>query len=241
MNKEKNMNHVIILAGGIGSRMKLDIPKQYYEVQGCPIIMFSIRKFVNHPLISSIVIVLAEQWKDYVQEKIRGESIRLGKKIIFANAGESRQHSVLNGLLSLRGIAQENDKVFVHDAVRPLFPLSNITDGIDACDHDDVALPVITVKDATYQSYDGNHLSRILPRQELYSGQSPECVVYGKFFEAHSHFSHEELLSIRGCSELAFKAGLSVKLIPGTEENFKITTIEDLHSFEMVLNKSVEK
>ena len=231
------MNHAIILAGGVGSRMKLDIPKQYYEVHGCPIFMYSIRKFLNHPLIHSVVIVLADQWKDYVREKINIENIQTEKRIFYAHAGESRQHSVLNGLLALRGFAQENDKVLIHDAVRPLFPLSNITDGINACDHDDAALPVITVKDATYQSRDGNHLSHVLPRQELFSGQSPECVVYGKFMDAHSLFSHEELLSIRGCSELAFRAGLSVRLIPGTEENFKITTIEDLHSFELILNK----
>ena len=233
------MNHAIILAGGIGSRMKLDIPKQYYEVQGCPIIMFSFRKFLKHPLIHSIVIVLSDQWKDYIQDKIRMENIKGEKVVRFAKAGESRQHSVLNGLLTLKGFAQENDKILVHDAVRPLFPITNITDGINACDYNDAALPVISVKDATYQSCDGTHLSHILPRQELFSGQSPECIVYGKFIEAHSHFSYEELLSIRGCSELAFRAGLSVKLIPGTEENFKITTIEDLHSFELIINKSI--
>lgn len=230
------MNHAIIVAGGVGSRMMLDIPKQYYEVRGVPIIMFSIRKFLIHPLIDSIVIVMADEWKDYMQNHLILED-RMGKRIFFARAGKSRQHSVYNGLNSLLGFAQDNDMVLIHDSVRPLFPISVIIDGIEACKTFDMALPVISVKDATYQSFDGTTLDKVLPRQELFSGQSPECAKYGLLYKAHSLFSDDDLSNIKGCSELALKAGLSVKLIPGTEQNFKITTIEDLHAFELIINK----
>ena len=230
------MNHAIILAGGIGSRMKMDIPKQYILVLGEPIIMYSFRKFLTHPLIDSVVFVLADQWKEYIQEWVDRVDC-MGKRILFAKAGESRQHSVLNGLSAIKGIALENDIVLVHDAVRPLFPVSNIDDGIEACSVFDAALPVISVKDATYQSFDGIRLSTILPRQELYSGQSPECFVFGKFLDSHARFSNEEIAGIRGCSELAFRSGLSVKLIKGLEQNFKITTVEDLRAFELIVNE----
>lgn len=212
--------------------MKLDIPKQFIEVKGIPIIIYSFRKFAACPLINSIVFVVADDWRRYMEKRLTNEIFN--GKVLYAKAGQSRQHSVFNGLVALRGIADDGDTVLIHDAVRPLFPESCIVEGISACSEYDGALPVITVKDATYQSHNGYELSTILPRHELFSGQSPEFFRYGKFYEAHSLFSDDEISSIRGSSELAYKAGLSVKLIPGTERNFKITTIEDLRAFELV-------
>ena len=227
------MNHVIILAGGVGSRMKSDIPKQFLLVKGLPLFMYSFRKFVSFSGIGSIVLVVSEDWLSFVQEQVKQEKVDI--PVLFALAGKSRQHSVRNGLTALADFAEEQDPVFVHDSVRPLFPLSNITDGLAALETHDAALPVISVKDATYQSCDGNTLSAILPRSELYSGQSPECFRYGDFVRAHEPLTDIELAGIRGCSELAFRAGLRVKLIPGTEQNFKITTPEDLQALTLIL------
>lgn len=211
--------------------MNLDIPKQYYKVKGIPIILYSIRKFVLSGVIDSLVIVLADEWKGFVQDILSKESIPCN--VHYAKSGKTRQQSVLNGLNVIKNYAMGGDKVLVHDAVRPLFPISNIMDGIMACEEYDAALPVIPVKDATYQSCNGIELSSILPRHELFSGQSPECFNFLPFYQAHMLFSDEEISMIRGCSELAFKAHLSVKMIPGSEQNFKLTTIEDLQAFEL--------
>lgn len=229
------MNHAIILAGGIGSRMKLNRPKQYIEENGKPVFMYSFEKFAYHNKISSIVMVISEEWKDYVQDCIT--QFGCTKPVYYAPAGKSRQHSVLNGLRSLTGIADYNDIVFVHDSVRPLFPISIIDDAIDACEEYDATLPVISVKDATYQSHDGKTLSSILPREELYSGQSPECFHFGPFLKIHDSLTDEEIGRIRGSSELAFRTGMKVRLISGAEQNIKITTIEDLDAFSLKLKK----
>lgn len=228
------MNHAIIVAGGVGSRMRSNIPKQYLTVKGVPVFMYSFRKFSTRTDIATIVMVISDEWKEFVEEWATCKTG--GPTVLYAPAGRSRQHSVFNGLKALKDVATADDLVFVHDAVRPLFPLTNITDGIAGCADYDATLPAITVKDATYQSRDGESLSVILPRQELFSGQSPECFRYGKFLKAHESFSDEEIALIRGSSELAFRAGLRVKLIPGTEQNFKITTIEDLRAFELIVN-----
>lgn len=227
------MNHAIILAGGLGSRMALDIPKQYFEVKGSPIILYSFRRFSSNPLINSILFIVTDEWRDYVEHIIAKE--HFAGMVFFAQAGKSRQHSVYNGLIALKDYSNESDIVLIHDGVRPLFPDSIIRDGINACQDYDGALPVVSVKDATYQSHDGINISTILPRQELFSGQSPECFVYGRYLDAHSRFSDEELSNIRGCAELAYKAGLKIKIIKGSERNFKITTIEDLHAFESLI------
>ena len=226
-------NHLILLAGGVGSRMKSDIPKQYLPVKGVPLFVYSLRKFASDSRISTLVLVVSDEWKPFVSNAISGEGIR--QEVLYAPAGRSRQHSVWNGLCALQGRAGEDDLVFVHDSVRPLFPLSNIDDGIKACATADMALPVISVKDATYRSADGKTLGAILPRSELFSGQSPECMRYGPFVRAHAQFPDGEIASIRGCSELAFRAGLRVSLIPGTEQNFKITTVEDLQALTLIL------
>ena len=225
--------HAIIVAGGQGQRVGGDTPKQYLKVKGVPLFVYSLRKFASFAPVRTIVLVIAPEWKDFVQKSVAGEAP--SKHIVYADAGRTRQLSVLSGLKALASVAAAGDAVFVHDAVRPLFPQSNLTDGIAALGNFDAALPVISVKDATYQSVDGEQLSAILPRPQLYSGQSPECLRYGPFVEAHSRFSEEEIAAVRGCSELAFAAGLRVKLIPGIEQNFKITTKEDLQAFTLMV------
>ena len=222
----------IILAGGTGQRFGSDIPKQYIEVKGVPLFMYSVRKFAAFEPVEKIVLVVSPQWESFARESVDAEG--LSGKVLFAPAGKSRQHSVLGGLKALEGIAADGDPVFVHDSVRPLFPVSNLSDGLAALEEYDAALPVISVKDATYRSTDGGQLTAILPRTELYSGQSPECLKYGPFVKAHSQFLDNELAAIRGCSELAFRAGMRVKLITGIEQNFKITTKEDLQAFTLL-------
>lgn len=224
------MNHCIVLSGGVGSRMKLDIPKQYYKVNGIPVIIYSLRKLARCNSINSIVIVLSDDWVESMREWIAKDDYPC--KVLFAKSGDSRQHSVLNGLEVLKEYAAENDVVFIHDAVRPLFPVSIITEGIKACALYDGAIPVIPVKDATYRSRDGKTISAIIDREELYLGQSPECFLFKKFYDAHAHLSDDDISTIRGCSELAFIANLSIQLIQGAEENYKLTTMEDLRTFE---------
>lgn len=224
------MNHVIMLAGGVGSRFGADIPKQYLEVGGRPVLMHSFRKFISCPEIDTVVFVISDDWRSQVIEWLSAEKYH--QKVLFAPAGKSRQHSVLNALNALSGIAGYDDIVLVHDSVRPMFPISNISDGIAACGEYDGALPVITVKDAIYRSVDGCFVTEVMPKDQLYAGQTPECFRFGAFFAAHAKFSDSQLGLIRGSAELAARAGLTVKLIPGTERNLKITTVEDLKTIE---------
>ena len=191
------------------------------------------RKFAADNRIATLVLVVADEWRSFVAEAMAKEGVH--QTVLYAPAGGSRQHSVWNGLSALEGLAQEDDLVFVHDSVRPLFPVSILDDGIEACTAAEMALPVISVKDATYQSADGENLTAILPRTELFSGQSPECLRYGPFVRAHKRFTDNQIEQIRGCSELAFRAGLRVKLIQGAEQNFKITTVEDLQALSLIL------
>lgn len=230
------MNIAIILAGGVGSRMKaIDRPKQYIEVKGRPIINYCLQTFEHHKEIDEIYIVADESWQEYIREWL--EKDRITKFKTFAPAGKSRQHSVYHGLCACENSAGENDIVIIHDAARPFVTEEIIDECIAGARELDGAMPVITIKDTVYRSKDGKSIASLLERSELFAGQAPESFKYGKYKSIHDKATEEELMNTRGSSEIAYKNGMEIRLFPGAEKNFKITTMEDLTNFEAELNK----
>ena len=86
-------------------------------------------------------------------------------------------------------------------------------------------------------SKDGNSISSLLKRSEIVAGQAPEAFRFGKYIAVHDQMSYEDILKISGSTEIAYKAGLNIKLVPGEELNFKITTTEDLDNLKHVLER----
>ncbi len=230
------MNIAIILAGGVGSRMKeIDRPKQYIEVKGRPIINYCLRTFEHHKEIDEIYIVADVSWQDYITEWVEKDNIT--KFCGFAPAGKSRQHSIYNGLIACGKSAKKDSIVVIHDAARPFVTAEIIDECIAGAKEMDGAMPVITVKDTVYCSKDGKSIASLLERSELFAGQAPESFRYEKYRSIHDKATDEELLNTRGSSEIAYKNGMEIRLFPGAERNFKITTMEDLTNFEAELNK----
>lgn len=226
-------NIAIILSGGTGERMKSCCPKQYLMVNGKPIITYTLSTFAGEQSISKIVVVAEAEWQPFIKEQV--ELIGVKQTVTFAEPGSSRQHSVLNALkLLAEQNTNKNDIILVHDAVRPLVSQNIIRQAIEACSDHDGALPVVTVKDTIYQSFDGKTANHLLRRNELFAGQSPESLLFGKFYDIHKNLSEHELAAVTGCTMLAIKKGLKIALIQGAESNFKITTKEDLLLFELL-------
>ncbi len=228
------MNTAIILAGGVGSRMGVDRPKQYLVVKEKPIIVYCLEIFENHKNIDEIVIVVSDEWKDYVIENVNKYGI--SKVCGYAPAGRTRQHSIYNGLLATEENAPDTKVVIVHDAARPLVSDKIIDDCITGAIEDDGAMPVISVKDTIYQSKDGKSIDKLLKRSELFAGQAPESFDFRKYLDIHNSVSDDEIATTAGSSEIAYRHGLKVRLVEGSERNFKITTIEDLETFETIVN-----
>lgn len=229
------MNIAIILSGGVGSRMGSDIPKQYIEVDKRPIISYCTETFFSISAIDVIIIVVAEEWRNFVKNVI--ESLFPQKPVFFTASGETRQYSIYNGLcVAKRQGASDDDIVIIHDAARPLVSCNLINSCLQGCKDADGVLPVIPVKDTLYRSIDGEHITNLLNRSELFAGQAPEAFIFGKYLSLHERMSHSELLKINGSTEIAYKGGLNIKLIRGDEMNFKITTPEDLSNFKSIIN-----
>ena len=222
----------IVLAGGTGTRLGSDTPKQYLEVGQRPVISYCLERFQLHSMVDAIVIVAAKEWHDYISQWIKKGKV--SKFLGFAQAGSSRQHSVLNGLNKVLEIGvSELDAVLIHDAARPNVSEKMITECIQRLSGADGAMPVLPVKDTIYLSRTGKSIDSLLERDQLFAGQSPECFNLCKYYAIHTGMSEEELAVVRGSSEIAYNHSLSVALIPGDERNYKITTIADLEKFKL--------
>lgn len=229
------MNIAIILSGGVGSRMGLNIPKQYVVVNGQPIISYCLQTFLCNEHTDAIVIGVADEWKEYVIEQM--EKLHPAKPVFYAAPGETRQYSIFNALRVVKDQGYSDDSfVIIHDAARPFVSDELINRCYEACNRADGSMPVIAVKDTTYYSEDGKSITSLLDRSKLWAGQAPEAFVFGKYLQIHEKMSHEELLKINGSTEIAFKQGLKVEMVEGDPMNFKITTPEDLSNFESIIN-----
>ena len=227
------MNHILIVSGGIGSRMQLGtLPKQYIEVGGRPIIAYCLEKFEKHPLADTITIVADPKWYDYLKELIRRENI--SKFRGFAPAGDTRQLSILNGLIALETDAARNDVVSIHDAVRPCVSDRIITDTLTGFPEWDGVMPYLPVTDTCYLSYDGQTIDEQVPRDALVAGQTPESFLFGKYYDAHIKAGPEGVRDLRGSTQIAVANGMKIHLVPGSRSNLKITTKEDLELFESI-------
>ena len=227
------MNTAIILAGGIGSRMGVDRPKQFLMVREKPIISYCFDIFQKHDRIDKIVVVVSDEWKKFVEEY--AEKFGVTKLCGFAPAGKTRQHSIYNGLKCIERNAPDTEIVIVHDAARPLVSDQIISDCIDGATEFDGAMPVISVKDTVYQSTDGKQIGQLLKRSELFAGQAPESFKFRKYLDIHNQVSDEEIGNTAGSSEIAYRHGMEIRMVKGSERNLKITTIEDLETFETIL------
>lgn len=232
------MNVAVILAGGTGSRMGLDTPKQYYEVNGKPVISYCLHTLITHEDIDAVQVVAGELWQGYIMQQL----FRLPYKEKFKGfsaPGENRQLSIYHALMDIRGYASDDDSVIIHDAARPCVTAAQVSDCLKTVEGHDGALPVLPMKDTVYLSMDGKAVSSLLDRGEVFAGQAPETFVLGKYYEANKALLPDKILGINGSAEPAVMAGLDIVMLPGDEGNFKITTQMDLQRFERMQTSAV--
>lgn len=230
------MNVAVILAGGKGSRMGLEIPKQYYEVNGKAIISYCLRTFLAHEQIDAVQIVAEKMCHGYIMQQL--SELPCNEKFReFSAPGENRQLSIYNALMDVRGYALENDMVVIHDAARPCVSAAQIADCLEAVKGHDGSLPVIPMKNTVYLSEDGKMVSSLLDRGKVFAGQAPEVFLLGRYYEANRTLLPDKILQINGSTEPAVLAGMDIVMIPGDEKNFKITTAADLERFREIVQK----
>lgn len=230
------MNIALILSGGVGSRLGADIPKQYIKVGNRMILSYCVEQLSMHPQIDAIQIVAQESWREPVLECVAAYDSRKKFKG-FSEPGENRQLSIWNGLRDIFTYAKAEDTVLIHDAARPCLSEALITECLGALEGHDGVLPVLPMKDTVYLSRDGKSVSSLLNRQEIFAGQAPELFVLGKYYQANQCLLPHKILKVNGSTEPAILAGMDIAMIPGDENNYKITTGTDLKRFREYISQ----
>lgn len=227
------MNIAILLSGGTGSRAGFDIPKQYVEVNGKPVISYCVDCLKRSREIDLFIVVADLEWQDDIIKWIEKEGA-MNKFSGFALPGENRQLSILNGLKAATEFASSDTIVMVHDAARPLLTPYDISEYIASVKGHDGVIPVLPMKDTVYISEDGKTVSGLLNRSQVYAGQAPEFFVLGKYLKANLSLG-DGILKINGSTEPAILAGMDIAMVPGNERNFKITTKSDFERFKKII------
>ena len=240
----KNLNIALILSGGIGSRFGENIPKQYMKINDRNVIFYCMEQFFMHKEIDAVQIVAHRGWYQLIIEGIQKCESRIcsNKFRGFSDPGENRQLSILHGLEDIKCYASDSDIVMIHDAARPLISDTMITSSLNAVEGHDGALPVVCMKDTVYKSIDGKKIDTLLNRSEIYAGQAPETFRFGKYYAANRALLPDRIHEIHGSTEPAVMAGMDIVMIPGDENNIKITTWSDFeHVCELFKTRTVQE
>lgn len=231
------MNIALVLSGGVGSRLEASVPKQYIEIGKRPIISYCIERLSEHDQIAAFWIVADAMWHTQIKEWLKAYDVK-NKFKGFSEPGKNRQLSILHGLEEIRRHAEDSDYVMIHDAVRPLMSAALISDCFAALAGHGGVIPVLPVKDTVYYSRDGKSITSLLDRNCIYAGQSPEVFRLGEYYEANMRLMPNRILEINGSTEPAVMAGMDIAMIPGDEDNFKITTRADLVRFRQKIGEN---
>jgi len=209
--------YVIIVAGGTGSRMQSDMPKQFIEVGGESIITRTIKVFLNYDASIKIIISVHKDFKTYLEDLCIKNNL---KNIQITLGGQTRFHSVKNGL---QFIDDETAIVAIHDAARPFVSLQTITNCFDAAKEKGNAIPSVTVNESLRSL--GNDKNTAVDRNKYKIIQTPQCFLASNIKQA---FLQEYDPSFTDDATVLEKMGGKINLVEGNIENIKITTKFDL-------------
>jgi len=218
----------LIVAAGRGTRVGADLPKQYLVVAGIPILRRTVAAFARHPRIDLVRVAIHPDDRDLYDQAISGLDI-----LDPVSGGASRQDSVRLGLESLT--AHGPERVLIHDGARP-FPSPALIDRvIDSLDQTPAALAALPVSDTLKRGAADGHAGETVDRSDLWRAQTPQGFHYSAILEAHRQLKGEELTDDTAVAE---HAGLAVKFVVGSEDNFKVTEPEDIRRAERLLGTS---
>lgn len=227
------MNILLLMMGGSGTRLGADVPKQYLEIDGQPIFKYIVRKYAAMDEISAICMVSHPDWIGYVSDQVSNISGDCMMKV--AAGGQSRSESVRNGLRAIEHIASPEDVILIHDATHPYVDCEGTIAVIDAVNRYGGATLGACQYDTCYQMNAEKELIRVIPREELVSGASPEAFRYGDISKIYFSASEAELEKMTSAGAIALAHHIPMKVIPAKVLNLKITYPDDLRLFRLLI------
>ena len=228
------MNVAVIIAGGSGHRMGMDIPKQFINVYDKPVLVYTLESFQNHPQIDAIELVCIDGWHDVVWAYAKQYGIDKLKWIV--SGGETGQESIRNGVYNLEDKSEADDIVVIHDGIRPLVDAEVLTDVIRTCKKFGNAVTSMPYNEQIFvvDEDDSTTTTKYIPRETLRRVATPQAYKFGILDEKY-HEAFEKEIGIYGSSytnTMMVELGERLHFASGSDKNIKLTTRDDLELFK---------
>jgi 2-C-methyl-D-erythritol 4-phosphate cytidylyltransferase len=224
------MTWAVVPAAGRGTRFGGDVPKQYLEVAGEPLLAHSLRALLAHPAVEGAVVVLAPD-----DARWPGWTTFADKPILACFGGDARADSVLAGLAALPDSVRADDFVLVHDAARPNLGLGDLDQLLERGRNDPVgAILAAPVRDTLKRAGDDGGIDGTQPRERLWRALTPQLFRRLQLTRA-LEAARRDGLTVTDESMAMEQQGLRPLLVEGSDDNFKVTTPADLARFAFIL------
>jgi 2-C-methyl-D-erythritol 4-phosphate cytidylyltransferase/2-C-methyl-D-erythritol 2,4-cyclodiphosphate synthase len=214
----------LVVAAGRGTRLGGPLPKQYLPLAGRPLLRHSLETLAAHPGIAAVRVVFNPEDREHYEAATRGLEL-----LTPVAGGAARQDSVRLGLESLETVAP--DRVLIHDGARPFIDAATIDRVLAGLDDAEGTIPALPVSDTLKRGENGR-VRETVDRTQLWRAQTPQGFRFAAILAAHRAARGSELSDDAAVAE---RAGLAVQLVAGNEENFKVTTSDDLLRAEQLL------
>ncbi len=226
----------LLTAAGMGTRMGQNIPKQFMHVENKPLIIHTMEAFQRHPSIDAIVVVTLPAWTDVL--KAYAAQFNITKLKLVVPGGATGQESIYNGLMAIKEEMTEDDTiVMIHDGNRCLVSSEIISDSLATFKAHGSAVAAIPCVEAVFRSSDNGLSSTIsIPREQLFRTQTPHTYTLEKLLWAHEEAQKRNITNTAASCTLMQQLGETVYFSKGSEENLKITTVDDMMIFKALLH-----
>lgn len=236
------MNIAIIIAGGVGSRMGREIPKQFIEVDGKTILAYTLEGFQKHPMIDAIEVVCIKGWEDVLMNEVQSYGITKFKWVV--EGGASCQESIRNGVNKLKDICLPHDIVIIHDGIRPLVDDAVLTDVIETARKFGNGVTSLPYNEQIFvvSEDDSSTTTKYIPRETIRRVSTPQAYRFD-LLESKYREAFEKGIGIFGSSytnTMMVELGVRLHFAAGSDKNIKLTTPDDLAIFKGYLSRKNE-
>lgn len=224
------LNIALIFAGGTGQRMNTkSVPKQFLQLHGKPLIIYTLEQFQNHADIDGIVISCLKTHMDYMRNLVDKYGITKVGKVV--PGGETGQESIYHGLKAARELYPEDSIVLVHDGVRPMIDEETITKNIESVKQYGNAVTVTPAIETVTIDNNDNRLGQIVKRSRCQIAKAPQSFYLKDLLDAHEKARTEHKMDYVDSVSLMQHYGYDLYTVEGKPENIKITTPMDFYIF----------
>ncbi len=230
------MNIAVLFAGGVGSRMhSKDLPKQFLEIHGKPIIVHTAELFQQHEDIDAIVVACHPDWIEYCEALLARYGLSKVRSVV--PGGVTGQLSIYAGLCAAEQLADgERSIVLIHDGVRPLITQRTISDNIASVKEHGSAITSVKVKETVLEVDDDEKISSVPDRSQTRLARAPQSFWLDEIIAAHHRALAEGRSDFIDSASMMMAYGHSLYLVEGPDENIKITTPDDFFSMRAILD-----